>query len=75
MESYRVGSVAWSMRYFPDAQFTPSAFRMAEIAAKAVLDEALNAYRPSSWDVATALQARSVQSPTYWGWPVVQRPR
>ena len=52
MESYRVGSVAWSMRYFPDSQFTPSAFRMAEIAAKAVLDEALNAYRPSTWDVA-----------------------
>jgi len=52
MESYRVGSVAWSMRYFPDAQFTPMAFRMAEIAAKAVLDEALNAYRRSAWDVA-----------------------
>ncbi|NTV87512.1 MAG: exopolyphosphatase, partial [Burkholderiaceae bacterium] len=52
MESYRVGSVAWSMRYFPDAQFTPMSFRMAEIAAKAVLDEALNAYRRSAWDVA-----------------------
>ncbi len=52
MESYRVGSVAWSMRYFPDAQFTPAAFTMAEIAAKAVLDEALNSYRPSDWDVA-----------------------
>ena len=52
MESYRVGSVAWSMRYFPDAQFTPDAFRTAEIAAKAVLDEALNSYRPSDWDVA-----------------------
>ena len=54
MESYRVGSVAWSMRYFPDAQFTPMAFKMAEIAAKAVLDEALNAYRRSAWDVACA---------------------
>lgn len=52
MESYRVGSVAWSMKYFPDAQFTPMAFTIAEIAAKAVLDEALNAYRPSTWDVA-----------------------
>ena len=41
MESYRVGSAAWSARYFPDAQFTPRAFRTAEIAAKAVLDEAL----------------------------------
>lgn len=52
MESFRVGSVAWSMKYFPDAQFTPMAFTLAEIAAKAVLDEALNAYRPSTWDVA-----------------------
>ena len=52
MESYRVGSVAWSMKYFPDAQFTPMAFTIAEIAAKAVLDEALNAYRRSTWDVA-----------------------
>jgi exopolyphosphatase/guanosine-5'-triphosphate,3'-diphosphate pyrophosphatase len=52
MESYRVGSVAWSMKYFPDGQFTTQAFRTAEIAAKAVLDEALNAYRRETWDVA-----------------------
>ena len=52
MESYRVGSIAWSTRYFPDQQFTPHAFQMAEIAAKAVLDEALNVYRRDSWDVA-----------------------
>ena len=52
MESYRVGSVAWSMKYFPDGLFTPRAFEMAEIAAKAVLDEAVNAYQPGFWDVA-----------------------
>jgi exopolyphosphatase / guanosine-5'-triphosphate,3'-diphosphate pyrophosphatase len=52
MESYRVGSVAWSMKYFADGQFTPQAFQTAEIAAKAVLDEALTAYRPGTWDVA-----------------------
>jgi len=52
MESYRVGSVAWSMRYFPQGQFTAQAFDAAEIAAKAVLDEALDAYRPGTWDVA-----------------------
>ena len=52
MESYRVGSIAWSNRYFADGQFTANAFQMAEIAAKAVLDEALNAYRRESWDVA-----------------------
>jgi exopolyphosphatase / guanosine-5'-triphosphate,3'-diphosphate pyrophosphatase len=52
MESYRVGSVAWSMRYFADGQFTAEAFQMAEIAAKAVLDEALNAYPRDSWEIA-----------------------
>ncbi|MGH8831225.1 MAG: exopolyphosphatase [Polaromonas sp.] len=52
MESYRVGSVDWSMRYFRDGQFSPRAFEMAEIAAKAVLDEAVNAYRSGAWDVA-----------------------
>ena len=40
MESYRVGSIAWSMRYFGDNQFSKRSFQMAEIAAKAVLDEA-----------------------------------
>src|SRR5665647_1714754 len=50
MESYRVGSVSWSTHYFADQQFTQHAFEMAEIAAKAVLDEALNAYRRSAWD-------------------------
>jgi exopolyphosphatase/guanosine-5'-triphosphate,3'-diphosphate pyrophosphatase len=52
MESYRVGSIAWSTRYFPNNQFSRHAFEMAEIAAKAVLDEALNAYRRDAWDVA-----------------------
>ncbi len=52
LESYRVGSVAWSMKYFPDGQWTASAFKTAEIAAKAVLDEALNHYPRSSWDQA-----------------------
>ena len=52
MESYRVGSVGWSMKYFPDGQFSARAFQMAEIAAKAVLDEAVNTYRAGSWDVA-----------------------
>ena len=52
MESFRVGSIAWSTRYFPDQQFTPHAFQMAEIAAKAVLDEAMNIYRRDTWDMA-----------------------
>jgi exopolyphosphatase/guanosine-5'-triphosphate,3'-diphosphate pyrophosphatase len=52
LESYRVGSVAWSMRYFSEGIFSPSAFQSAEIAAKAVLDEALSNYPRNSWDVA-----------------------
>jgi exopolyphosphatase/guanosine-5'-triphosphate,3'-diphosphate pyrophosphatase len=52
MESYRVGSIAWSTRYFPEGQFTARAFQMAEVAAKAVLDEALEAYRRDRWDAA-----------------------
>lgn len=72
LESYRVGSVAWSMKHFPGGQWTEDAFRTAEIAAKAVLDEAISLYPRSSWDraygssgtigaVADALEAN--------GWP------
>ena len=50
--SYRVGSVAWSARYFADGSFTRHAFEAAEIAAKAVLDEAMDSYRRQTWDVA-----------------------
>ena len=50
MESFRVGSIAWSTRYFPDGQFTKKAFAVAEVAATAVLDEALDKYHPSLWD-------------------------
>jgi exopolyphosphatase/guanosine-5'-triphosphate,3'-diphosphate pyrophosphatase len=52
MESYRVGSIAWSTRYFPDNQFTKHAFQMAEIAAKAVLDEVSTTCRRDTWDMA-----------------------
>jgi exopolyphosphatase/guanosine-5'-triphosphate,3'-diphosphate pyrophosphatase len=52
MESFRVGSIAWSKRYFPDGQFTRKSFQMAEVAATAVLDEALDAYHPDHWDTA-----------------------
>jgi exopolyphosphatase/guanosine-5'-triphosphate,3'-diphosphate pyrophosphatase len=52
MESYRVGSVKWSMKYFADGEFSASSFEWAEVAAKAVLDEALSLYPRNSWDVA-----------------------
>lgn len=52
MESFRVGSIAWSKRYFPDGIFSERAFEVAEVAAMAVMDEAFNAYHPDHWDVA-----------------------
>ena len=51
-ESYRVGSVAWSMKYFPGGEFTPAAFERAQVAAQAVLDEAGSAFAREHWDVA-----------------------
>jgi exopolyphosphatase / guanosine-5'-triphosphate,3'-diphosphate pyrophosphatase len=50
--SFRVGSVAWSMKYFPTGEFTESAFDRAEIAAQAVLEEALSTYPRHLWNKA-----------------------
>jgi exopolyphosphatase/guanosine-5'-triphosphate,3'-diphosphate pyrophosphatase len=52
LESYRVGSVKWSMKYFANGQFTTAAFAKAEVAAKAVLDEALSMYPRNGWETA-----------------------
>jgi exopolyphosphatase / guanosine-5'-triphosphate,3'-diphosphate pyrophosphatase len=52
MESFRVGSIAWSKRYFPDGQFSRKSFEIAEVAATAVMDEAFDAYHPDLWDIA-----------------------
>ncbi|MGI9133623.1 MAG: exopolyphosphatase [Rhodoferax sp.] len=52
MESFRVGSIAWSKRFFADGQFSKRAFEVAEVAAMAVLDEAFDAYHPDRWDTA-----------------------
>ena len=52
MESFRVGSIGWSQRFFADGQFTRRAFEIAEVAATAVLDEAFDAYSPDRWDMA-----------------------
>jgi exopolyphosphatase/guanosine-5'-triphosphate,3'-diphosphate pyrophosphatase len=52
LESYRVGSVASSMKYFSNGEFTTQAFQKAEVAAKAVLDEAFSVFARSEWDTA-----------------------
>jgi exopolyphosphatase / guanosine-5'-triphosphate,3'-diphosphate pyrophosphatase len=51
-ESFQVGSVSLSMRYFPDGRYTAPAFRAAQIAAGAELEEALSDYTPGRWQEA-----------------------
>ena len=52
MASYRVGSVAWSIKYFSNGNIDESSFNKAEIAAKAILDDTLNTYKRDTWDIA-----------------------
>ena len=52
MNSYRVGSVSWSQKYFPQGQFTEQTFNQAKVAAQAVLEEALVMYPRDLWDKA-----------------------
>jgi exopolyphosphatase/guanosine-5'-triphosphate,3'-diphosphate pyrophosphatase len=48
-ESFRVGSVSLSMRYFEEGRFTEAAFRAAQVAAGAELEEALEPFAPAHW--------------------------
>jgi len=50
--SFPLGSVAWSMHYFPDGKLTEKTFERAEVAAQAVLGEAINHFGRDHWDVA-----------------------
>lgn len=48
-ESFQVGSVSLSMRFFPDGRYTEAGFRAAQIAAGAELEEALQPFAPGRW--------------------------
>ena len=48
-ESFQVGSVGLSMRFFPDGKFSPEAFRAAQVAAGAELEEGFSLFKPSMW--------------------------
>ena len=48
--SFPVGSVAWSMRHFPNGEFTKASLKTAQIAAQAVMEEAIHHFAPGSWD-------------------------
>lgn len=51
-DSTRVGSVAWSLKYFADGQLTERNLQRAEIAAESFLDAVAPIYQRSHWDVA-----------------------
>src|SRR5690349_18072625 len=48
-ESFQVGSVSLSMKYFPERRFSEKAFREAQVAAGAELEEALRQFAPKHW--------------------------
>ena len=48
-ESFGVGCVSLSMRYFEGGRITDSAFRAAQVAAGAELEEALEPFAPKHW--------------------------
>jgi exopolyphosphatase / guanosine-5'-triphosphate,3'-diphosphate pyrophosphatase len=52
VESFGIGSVSLSMRYFADGKLTAEAFRAAQIAAGAELEEALASFTPARWEQA-----------------------
>ena len=48
-ESFQVGCVSLSMKYFGDGRYSAAAFRAAQIAAGAELEEALAPFAPAHW--------------------------
>ncbi len=52
MTSLRLGSVAWSTRFFAEGQLIERAFADAQTAARAQIDEVQALFRRSLWDVA-----------------------
>ena len=48
-ESFQVGSVSLSMRFFGDGRLGAEAFRAAQVAAGAELEEALEPFEPVHW--------------------------
>ena len=51
-ESFQVGSVSLSLKYFGDGLFTEAAFRQAQVAAGAEFEEALDAFGAAHWQEA-----------------------
>jgi exopolyphosphatase / guanosine-5'-triphosphate,3'-diphosphate pyrophosphatase len=49
-ESFRVGCVSLSMRFFPQGRLTEEGFRGAQVAAGAELEEGLKPFAPDLWE-------------------------
>ncbi|MFM7801315.1 MAG: exopolyphosphatase [Limnohabitans sp.] len=72
LESYRLGSVASSMKYFANGDLTLAAFQKAEVAAKAILEEALPIFGKDAWDIAygsSGTVSAVCEILTQAGWP------
>ncbi len=48
-ESFQTGCVSLSMRFFPEGRISADAFRDAQVAAGAELEEGLHAFSPDRW--------------------------
>lgn len=51
-DSLRVGSVAWSLKYFPDGELSEKNFKRAELAAESFLDVLTDTFGQQHWDIA-----------------------
>ncbi len=51
-DSLRVGSVAWSLKYFAGGELTEKAFIRGEVAAESFLDAVAHIYQHKAWDIA-----------------------
>lgn len=51
-ESFQIGSVSLSLKYFGDGRFTENGFRQAQVAAGAELEEALEPFNAANWQEA-----------------------
>jgi exopolyphosphatase / guanosine-5'-triphosphate,3'-diphosphate pyrophosphatase len=49
-ESFGVGSVSLSMRFFADGRFSEDAFRAAQVAAESAFEEALETFGNAQWE-------------------------
>ena len=78
LESYEIGSVAWSQRFFPEGIYSRDAFERAEVAAKALLDETAVLFPRANWEAAygsagTVKTVAAVLSAAGWPAGVITR--